>query len=99
MWTALLLGCLGCYLLKLAGLSVPKSVLENPKVRRVAALLPVGLLAALVAVQTFSTKDELVLDTRAFGLSVGIVAVLMRLPFLAVVLLAAGSTAALRLMM
>jgi hypothetical protein len=40
--------------LKLAGLSVPKSILERPRVQRIAALLPVVLLSALVAVQTFS---------------------------------------------
>ena len=43
----------GCYLLKLAGMSVPERVLAHPVVRRTADLLPVVLLAALVAVQVF----------------------------------------------
>jgi hypothetical protein len=55
MWTAILVGAAGCYLLKLAGLSVPRRVLENPRVRRVAALLPIALLTALIVIQTFST--------------------------------------------
>ena len=49
-----MLGCaVGCYLLKLAGMSVPERVLAQPVVRRIADLLPVVLLAALVAVQVF----------------------------------------------
>ena len=34
MWTAVLLGSAGCYLLKLAGLSVPRRLLADPRVRR-----------------------------------------------------------------
>ena len=54
LWIGILVGLPGCYLLKLAGLSVPKSVLERARGARIAALLPVVLLSALVAVQTFS---------------------------------------------
>ena len=54
MWTAILLACVGCYVLKLAGLSLPERVLSHPTVERVADLIPVALLAALVAVQVFS---------------------------------------------
>ncbi len=50
MWTAVLLACVGCYALKLAGLSLPERVLSHPTVERVADLIPVALLAALVAV-------------------------------------------------
>ena len=62
MWAAILAAGVGCYLLKLAGLSVPASVLERPVVRRVADLIPVALLSALVAVQVFSSGHRLVLD-------------------------------------
>ena len=91
LWISVLAGCLGCYLLKLAGLSVPQSVLENPVVRRCAALLPVALLAALVGVQTFSLGQSLVLDARAAGLAVAGIAVWRRWPFLVVVGLAAAT--------
>jgi len=95
-WIGILVGCLGCYLLKLAGLSVPKSVLERPAVHRIAALLPVVLLAALIAVQTFSNGQSLVIDARAAGLAVAAVAVWRRWPFLVVVALAAVTTALVR---
>ena len=85
MWTAVLLAGVGCYLLKLAGLSLPERVLEHPTVERVADLIPVALLAALVAVQTFASGPELVLDARALGLGFAVVALLLRMPFLVVV--------------
>ncbi len=97
LWIGVLVGCVGCYLLKLAGLSVPESVLQRPRVHRIAALLPIVLLAALVAVQTFSTGSGLVLDARAAGLAVAGFAVWRRWPFLVVVGLAALTTALVRL--
>ena len=51
-WGAIIVACLGCYLFKLAGLSVPGEVLERPLLRRISVLLPVALLAALVATGT-----------------------------------------------
>lgn len=96
-WIGILVGAAGCYLLKLAGLSVPKSILERPRVQRIAALLPVVLLSALVAVQTFSIGNGLVLDARAAGLAVAGIAVWRRWPFLVVVALVAFTTALVRL--
>lgn len=97
LWIGVLVGCLGCYLLKLAGVSVPESVLQRPRVHRISALLPIVLLSALVAVQTFSTGSALVLDARAAGLAVAGIAVWRRAPFLVVVGLAALTTALVRL--
>lgn len=77
-WAAVLAGAVGCYLLKLAGLSVPERVLDNEHVRRVAALLPVALLAALVATQTVTDGRALALDARAGGVAVALAAVLLR---------------------
>ena len=55
-WLAVLACGVGCYLLKLAGMSVPEWVLAHPVLRRTADLLPVVLLAALVAVQTLVVR-------------------------------------------
>lgn len=100
-WGAVLGCAAGCYLLKLAGLSVPEQVLDRPVVRRVADLLPAVLLAALVAVQVFSSADDggphLGIDARLAGLAAALVALLLRLPFIVVVLAAAVTAALLRL--
>ena len=96
-WAAVVVAGVGCYLLKLAGMSVPASVLERPVVRRVADLIPVALLSALVAVQVFSDGQRLVLDERAAGLAAAVVLLLLRAPFLLVVFGAAATAALLRL--
>jgi hypothetical protein len=95
-WAAVLVTCLGCYLLKLAGLSVPARVLASSRVRSVAALMPVALLSALAAVQTFGSGMSVVLDARAAGLAFAVVALLLRAPFIVVVVGAAVVAALLR---
>ena len=95
-WAAVLTTSVGCYLLKLAGLSVPARVLASPRVRIAALLLPIALLAALTAVQTFGHAQSLALDARAAGLAFAVVALLLRAPFLVVVVGAAAVAAALR---
>jgi branched-subunit amino acid transport protein len=97
MWTAVLVAALGCYLLKLAGLSVPPRILERPLVERVADLIPVALLSALVAVQVFAHGQELVVDARVVGLAAAVVLLLLRAPFLVVVFGAALVAALVRL--
>ena len=98
MWTAILVAGLGCYLLKLAGLSLPERVLSHPTVERVADLIPVALLAALVAVQVAADGTDLALDARALGLGFALVALLLRMPFLVVVVGAAVVAAVARLL-
>jgi len=97
MWTAIILTGIGAYLLKLAGLSIPDSVLEHPVIHRVADLIPVALLAALVAVQVFSEGSALTVDARAAGLAAAVFALLLRAPFIVVVLIAALAAAIIRL--
>lgn len=97
-WAAVLLAALGCYALKLAGLSVPARLLDDPRVRTVGALLPVALLAALTATQTFTTAQRLTVDARAAGLVVALAALVLRAPFLVVVGGAAATAAVLRLL-
>ena len=97
-WWAVLAAGVGCYLLKLAGLSVPPRVLEHPLLSRVADLVPVALLAALVAVQVLGGDRALVVDARLAGLGVAVVLLLLRASFLVVVLGAALAAALLRLL-
>jgi len=97
MWAAVLAGAAGCYVLKLAGLSVPRRLLDDPRTRRVSAVLPVGLLAALAATQTFAHGRHLAIDARAAGVAVAVVAIWRRAPFLVVVGLAAATAALVRL--
>lgn len=96
MWAAVLAGSVGCYALKLAGVSLPERVLADARMRRIGVLLPVALLSALVATQTFTTGRDLTIDARAAGLAVAAVAVLVRAPFLVVIVAASTATALVR---
>jgi branched-subunit amino acid transport protein len=100
-WLAVGVCGLGCYLLKLAGMSVPERVLAHPVLRHTADLLPVVLLAALVAVQVLVSPGpdgpELGIDARLAGLGAAVVALLLRAPFIVVVFVAALTAALLRL--
>ncbi|MEV0596480.1 AzlD domain-containing protein [Nonomuraea cavernae] len=94
LWWAIATVCLGCYALKLAGLAAPRRILDHPVVSRFAELVPVALLAALIAVQMFSENGELRFDlARTAGLGAAMIALLLRAPFLVVLATAAVITA------
>lgn len=95
-WAAVLLGSLGTYALKLVGFVLPPPLLDQPRLRKISGLLPVAMLAALVAVQTFADGTTLVIDARLAGLAAAVIALLLRAPFLVVVLVAAVVAAVLR---
>jgi branched-subunit amino acid transport protein len=96
-WIAVLATAAGCYALKLAGLTVPRRLLNNARMRRFAELVPIALLAALTAVQAATSGQSLVLDpARLAGLAAAVLALLLRAPFLLVIVAAAGTAAGLR---
>lgn len=97
-WPAIIGAALGCYLLKLAGLSVPTRVLDNRVLSAVADLIPVALLAALIAVQVLAGDDgALTVDARLVALAAAVVLLVLRAPFLVVVFGAALVAALVRL--
>lgn len=97
MWAAIIVAGLGCWALKLSGMSLPARVLERPSVARVANLIPVAVLAALIVVQVFTGRPGLVLDARALALAYAAIALSLRAPFLVVVFGAAAVAALARL--
>ena len=82
------------FLLKYSGHSVPERWLSHPKIQKINTLIPIALLSALVAVQSFSEKSQLMIDQRLVGLSAAIIALILKAPFPVVVLSAALSSAA-----
>jgi len=95
-WAGVVVASAACYGLKLAGLSLPRRWLQDPRLQRTVPMIPVALLAALVATQTFATGRHLVLDARAAALGVAAIAVVLRAPFLVVVAVGAATAALLR---
>lgn len=84
-WTWLLAACAAVYATKLAGFLVPAGLLERPRALRVAGAMTVGLLAALTTVNTVADGTTLVADSRLLALAVAALALLLRAPFLVVV--------------
>lgn len=96
-WLAILGLAAGAYLLKAAGPLLAGDRELRPGFAQVLELVPVPLLAALIAVQTLATEDRLVADARIPALAVAAVLVWRRAPFLVVVLAAAATAALLRM--
>jgi branched-subunit amino acid transport protein len=95
-WVVVLAAGAACFALKLAGYLAPHAWLERPRVVRVAGLVTVALLAALVAVQALASGQTLTLDARVPALGVAAVLLWRRAPFVVVVAAAAVTAAALR---
>ncbi len=84
------------YLFKSAGPLVMGGRRLPPALEQLAALVPAPLLAALVLTSTMVVSGRFVIDTRLAGLAVAAVALRLRANFIVVVLVAAGTTAAVR---
>lgn len=97
-WTWIVTACLAAYALKLSGYLVPGRVLEHPRMARLTSVLTIGLLSALVVMNTFAAASALVLDARVVALGVAAVALALRAPFLLVVVLGAVAAALTRLL-
>ncbi len=94
LWTAVLLASSICVALKALGYLVPPRLLDAPRPARIADLLTVALLSALVGVQTLAAGQAIVVDARVPALLVAAGLLMLRAPFL-VVVIAAGLVAAL----
>lgn len=97
MWQIILAASIACLAFKVFGYAIPAHWLEKPMTSRVANLLTVALLAALVAVQTFGSGQHLVVDARVPAILVSAVLYALKVPFIVVVIAAAVVAALLRL--
>jgi len=95
-WGWVLLSCLLALATKLVGFLVPARWLEGALMLRVASAMTIGLLAALVAFNTFAGGASLTLDARLGALLAAALALMLRAPFLLVVIVGAATAAALR---
>ncbi|RXZ49899.1 AzlD domain-containing protein [Agromyces binzhouensis] len=95
-WHVILIATAATLALKLAGHLVPASFLERERPARIADLLTVALLAALIAVQTLAVGQGLVIDARVPALVVAAALYAVRTPFIVVVAVAAAVAAGIR---
>jgi branched-subunit amino acid transport protein len=97
-WTVVIVAGAATLVLKAIGPVLLGGRELSPRVLAIVALLGPTLLGALVATQVFGGDRELVVDARAIGVLAAVLALLARLPVLAVVVAAAAATALARLM-
>ena len=95
-WVLVLSLAVGAYTFKLVGLVVIGARTLPPVVDRCLALIPAALISALVVKDTFSIGQELVVDARAVGVGVAVLAAWRRAPLVVVIVLGAAVTAAVR---
>jgi branched-subunit amino acid transport protein len=89
LWAAVLVSSALVYSWKLFGYLIPERLVSSPKIKELASLLTVALLAALVGIQTFGSADGVSLDARLPALMVAGVLFYLRSPFIVVVVAAA----------
>jgi hypothetical protein len=93
MWIAVIGTSAIAFGLKYFGHSIPEKYLTNPRALRINSLIPIALLSALVAVQTFGVKSALVIDQRVAGMAVAVIALALKAPFPVVVIGSAAASA------
>jgi hypothetical protein len=93
---SLLFASLAVYSWKLLGHLVPAK-LTGDKFRRTTDAITIALLAALVGVQGFTLSGEVVFDERVLALGVAALLLVLRAPFILVVIVAAVVAGLLRL--
>jgi len=93
MWIAVFGTSAIAFGLKYFGHSIPEKYLTNPRALRINTLIPIALLSALVAVQTFGVKSGLVIDQRVAGMAVAVIALALKAPFPVVVIGSAAASA------
>lgn len=97
-WTLVFALAAGAYAFKVLGLVVLGGRRLPPSLVRVLALIPAAMLCALIVKDTFSVQRDLVVDARALGVGVAVVAAWRRAPLIAVIVLGAATTAIVRAM-
>ncbi len=96
LWLVVIAASLACLSLKLAGYLAPPSLLERPTPARIADLVTVALLSALIAVQTVAQGRGIVMDARIPAVAVAALLLWARVPFILVVVAAAAVAAVVR---
>lgn len=90
-----ILASIAVYSWKLLGYLIPERKI-TPKFRAFAERVTVALLAALVAIQGFTSPVGLALDARAAALAIAAVMLWLRAPYIVVVIVGALVAAGLR---
>ena len=95
-WTLIILLTIGAYAFKVTGLVILGGRTLPPIFERCLALIPAAVVTALVMKDTFTQGQELVLDARALGIAVAVIAAWRKAQLIVVIVLGAAVTALVR---
>ncbi|MDJ0335369.1 AzlD domain-containing protein [Salinibacterium sp. G-O1] len=95
-WQVIILASIAVLALKLVGYLVPPSLIEKPLPARIAGLLTVALLSALIVTQTIGAGQDVTVDARVPALLVAAGLFAVRVPFILVIIAAAATAALIR---
>ncbi len=95
-WQIVILASIAVLAIKVVGYLVPPGLFEKPTPARIANLLTVALLAALIVVQTLGSGRGIALDARVPAVAVAAGLFALRVPFILVVIAAAVTAALIR---
>lgn len=97
LWATILAASVACYGLKLAGVSLPQSLIGHPRVQRIAGLLPIAMLSALVVSDLFDSNRHYAANGPTLaGVGAGAIALWRGRSLVAVFLIAIAVTAILQ---
>jgi branched-subunit amino acid transport protein len=96
-WAAVLAVGLGTIVLKAVGPVAVSGRKLPPRATELLDVVAPAILAALVVTETFAHGRALVIDARLAGVGAGLVAIVLRAPIWAVVVVGAAATALVRL--
>ena len=95
-WVLVLVLAVGTVTLKVIGPLLTGGRQPPPALVRVIDLLTPALLTALIVTSTFTDGRHLVVDARAAGVAVGLVLLIVRVPLVLALVVAAGIVAGVR---
>lgn len=95
-WTLILLLALGAYAFKFTGLVIIGARTLPPVFERCLALIPAAVISALIMKDTLTSGQDIVVDARAAGIAVAVVAAWRRAPLIVVIVVGAAVTALVR---
>lgn len=95
-WTLVLVLAAGAYAFKVTGLVVLGGRTLPSVMERCLALIPAAVITALVVKDTFTLGQDVVLDARAAGIGVAVIAAWRKAPLIVVIVLGAAVTALVR---
>ena len=92
-----IIASIAVYSWKIFGYLIPERYLDHGRIKNIASLLTIALLAALVGVQGFTTQSQIAFDARIPALLLAAIMLKFKAPFILTVAAAAGLAAVIRL--